>query len=347
MTMTTIFSAMTMTTIFSAMTTTICWTTRRMRRMTTRRKTMKLETLLFLSAALLVAVGCDSRARQSEAGDRSSALYSSAMADYAAGQLDSAVKGLEKVIRTDPANAAARFQLATLMQDARGDYLSALALYRAYLFQCPTSEKVSLARERAQRCEQQFVRELLQKHGGSNDLLVVEKGDLKLACRQKDEEIARLKAALEKMTDACLAGKRENERLRRMVSSIGEGESTARPSIASEKELLELEEETVDRVKLSADIKNLIAEEKTELEAPPMPAAPKKAPVAAPQPPPSPRGKVEAKPATYVVQEGDTLSKLAIRFYGRRSAWRAIRDANKTVISVDGRITAGSTIVLP
>ena len=55
----------------------------------------------------------------------------------------------------------------------------------------------------------------------------------------------------------------------------------------------------------------------------------------------------EEKPATYVVEEGDTLYKLALRFYGKRSAWQKIRDANKATVTTDGRIQAGQTLVLP
>ena len=54
-----------------------------------------------------------------------------------------------------------------------------------------------------------------------------------------------------------------------------------------------------------------------------------------------------ARPKTYVVQEGDTLYKIAIKFYNRTSAWREIQNANKTAISMDGRVKAGQKIVLP
>ena len=55
----------------------------------------------------------------------------------------------------------------------------------------------------------------------------------------------------------------------------------------------------------------------------------------------------EHRPATYVVQEGDTLYKIAVRFYGRASAWSKIRSANKATISMDGRVREGQKIVLP
>ena len=132
-----------------------------------------------------------------------------------------------------------------------------------------------------------------------------------------------------------------------MVSSVGEGKSAARPVIATEKELLESDDddEGVDRVKMSDDIKNLLVEEKSERAAPPLPAPVKKVKPQSPAPAAAPAQ--EARPASYVVQEGDTLYKIAVRFYGRRSAWREIRDANKAVISVDGRVKAGASIVLP
>ena len=53
------------------------------------------------------------------------------------------------------------------------------------------------------------------------------------------------------------------------------------------------------------------------------------------------------RPDTYVVQPGDTLTTIAARFYGSRGKWRDIRDANRTIISSDGRVNAGQTIKLP
>ena len=54
-----------------------------------------------------------------------------------------------------------------------------------------------------------------------------------------------------------------------------------------------------------------------------------------------------SRPKTYVVQEGDTLYAIALKFYGRKGEWKTIRDANKATISTDGRVRAGETIILP
>lgn len=53
------------------------------------------------------------------------------------------------------------------------------------------------------------------------------------------------------------------------------------------------------------------------------------------------------RPETYVVQDGDSLYKIARRFYGKESAWKKIRDANKATISTDGRVKKGQSIILP
>ena len=57
--------------------------------------------------------------------------------------------------------------------------------------------------------------------------------------------------------------------------------------------------------------------------------------------------KVPDHPKTYVVEDGDTLYGVSKRFYGSIRPWKAIRDANKALISSDNRLKAGDTIVLP
>lgn len=64
------------------------------------------------------------------------------------------------------------------------------------------------------------------------------------------------------------------------------------------------------------------------------------------------RDRGERKPAAgggqiYVVQPGDTLFRVAERFYGDSNKWKRIRDANRANISPDGRIRAGQRIVIP
>ena len=50
---------------------------------------------------------------------------------------------------------------------------------------------------------------------------------------------------------------------------------------------------------------------------------------------------------TYTVAAGDTLSKIAKRFYGKASKWRAIHEANKDIIADPDRIFPGQVIKIP
>ena len=289
---------------------------------------------------------CNEIGRRSFASERGNRTYQAAMADYSAGRLDKAIAGFEKVLRDDPSNTSARFQLACLQQDKLHDYLAAICNYREYMMQSPSSEKADVAQERARICERELARTLVKKMNATDGAAVVEENaQLKTSVKALTEENAQLKKSadeLRKNLDVC---RRENENLRRLVSSVGSDDEKANPlSLPSDRDLLDDDgEDGFDRAKFSTDVKNLLADEQSETTETPFKVVEKKKgdKKSAAEPP------HEKRPETYVVQEGDTLYKLAVRFYGVRSAWTKIRDANKTEISTDGRVRAGQTIKLP
>jgi len=325
-------------------------------------------TYYLLPITFLLLAGCKGEKRVMTA-ERSDGQYKAAMADYAAGRLDKSIEGFEKLLAKSPGNASARFQLACLLQDHRKDPLGAICNYREYVAMMPNGDKVAIAKDRMRACERQLAINLMreQQLGGSV---------------QQDEQIAKLradKAALEKEMEEVKKGdeklkadiaalQRENDRIRQMIIAGAEDESidavalkgkgignreqgigkdVASVKPPSEKDLLDEDDVTgMDRIKFSEDVSNLIAEEKTETSEPaPFGKTVKReqaAPVEEVKEPPH-----EPRPKEYVVQEGDTLFKLAMRFYGRRSAWTLIRDANKATVSSDGRIRQGQTLVFP
>ena len=61
-------------------------------------------------------------------------------------------------------------------------------------------------------------------------------------------------------------------------------------------------------------------------------------PAAAPPPP---------APKTYVVAEGDTLTKIARRFYGSSARWEDILKANRDVLKDEKSLVVGSTLKIP
>lgn len=325
---------------------------------------MKAMRLMMALTALTSLTACDCvRDRQDLAQEREDGTYRAALADYRAGRLDAAAKGFAKAIRKSPANSAARFQYACLMQDAKKDYLEAYCAYREFLMQRPDSDKAQLAKDRLAICERELAREWAERNRALGDEAFAKE----IASLRKDLKAAETRAAL---AEKLLANEREkyrtlegeHERLVAAVKGTDAGESTARRTDVDLKALLdEADEEAATRADVTArEVAALKAEEADETSGGPS-LLPKQtaddvARRAAAQAVHDEEARAAAeraaaekarRPPTYVVQEGDTLYKIALRFYGRVSAWRQIRDANKALISNDGRVKAGQTITLP
>ena len=311
---------------------------------------MKTTSRLIALLALSCLAACDSRTASEFKQERASRQYQAAMDDYTAGRLDAAVKGFEKVLRADPSNTSARFQLACLLQDSRHDNLGAFCNYREYLQQAPDSDKAKMAKERLA---------ILNLIGDSAIAEEIEHSRSELAAMKKknDELLAKLKDSAGAVSEL----KGENERLRKLLASLA-GESGGTPEkadiVSSVKDLLD-DEPAAPTVAALDEAKSLNAlaeaddgDVGTASSLLPTQAADakekKKASEDAAKKAKAEReAKKDAIPDTYVVQEGDTLYKIALRFYGRTSAWKMIREANKESITTDGRVRTGQTLKLP
>ena len=324
--------------------------------MTNNRSTEALTALLALAAV----AGCDYAARKDLAEERDSKNYRAAMADYKAGRVDAALAGFERTIREEPANAGARFQYACLMQDSGKDCLGAFCAYHEYLMQHPESDKAKVATKRMAACEKELAQKLAEKHGIAAKAESLREAEaLKAEAEALRKRLAEAKKGLEECHRRIAALVAERGRLVALVKGVGENDAQS-PDAPSKSELREILEEDDSagggRAKISADIARLREEEKSEMEAGSslLPAR-RVEDVANREAEEDARRKREESaaaaipkhPQTYVVQEGDTLYRIAVRFYGRLSAWKKIRDANKAMISNDGRVRAGDTITLP
>lgn len=314
---------------------------------------MKRMRKLLALAALTTLTACDSADRADRRAERDDRHYKSAMEDYRAGRLDLAISGFEQAVRSDPANASARFQLGCLLQDARRDHVGAYCCYREYLLQQPGSDKAKLARDRLAICEREAARELAAKYGLNESAAAA--AELETVRGRQQAAEARI-AAAEKNLGESLARVRalsaERDRLLAVIKGgeIEEQSAAVHPSVKEARELLEEEDEEVSAAPSSAELRKLVGEAAAE------PSAgsallPQRATVAAHKPG-KPERKPEAKavperPKTYLVKEGDTLYGVSKRFYGSIAMWKKIRDANKALISMDNRLHAGDTIVLP
>lgn len=298
----------------------------------------------FSFAGLLVGVaivgGCDFAKRDFSA-DRADTGYRSAMADYAAGRMDAALKGLKAVVEKAPANASARFQLACLEQDHAKDYLAAICDFREYIALAPKSDKSSIAQERMDRCLHLFAPVLARKMNiADSETLASEVAKLGGELAAAKNEIARMKKEADKLEAEFNSSRAENDRLRRLVASVETEELTVvnRSKSVSDHDLLN--DEGHSSMADAKAVAKLLDDESEETATPFAPSQPKEKAVK----------EAEEKlqhPDSYIVQEGDTLYQLAMRFYGRRSAWKSILEANKTTVSSDGRIKAGQKLILP
>lgn len=354
---------------------------------------------LLLGSAALVS-GCDSNLSISEieAKERTSRLYTTAMEDLQAGRTDPAIRGFEHVLVQEPRNYSAHFQLATLLQDIKKDYIGAISHYKSYLLFRPTSDKATIASDRMRVCDTLLSAEYLRKAGGKpTEKLSGENAKLTDDVRKLREQIKRLESQLaqaqvqvEQLTTA-------NKRYQRQIASIGAdaeggaprkdisakealaelkalaGEQQRRRLRPTDAELLDDDSPPEDRPLLAAEAKRLKAESEQDEKDEPrkLPSAPSDSKSAAAATTatvatPSKGGasgtgafesfwgnkgdqqkKSASRPETYVVQPGDTLSKISRRFYGSPAKWRAIREANKAIIPFDGRVSVGLEIRLP
>ena len=313
-----------------------------------------------LMAAMLFVTACD-RASQAEfrreRGDRG---YRAAMDDYRAGRLAQAVAGLKKVCADDPANASARFQLACLLQDSEKDFSGAYCAYCEYLLQNPGGDKTKIAKDRLLECERALAGALAGKYGLDSTASGKREVDqVRAELTKAESRGAKLAKELDEAGARVAALEQEVARLKGLIRAEAADEDVARPDDAGAavaKAMFDSDDSDSPRPDETAAARRLFDDDGSDggpmIEQAPdakerrdaSRAAAKESEAVAK----TERRKNQAsRPDVYVVQEGDTLYKIAMQFYGRSSAWRAIREANKATISTDGRVKAGQKIVLP
>ena len=320
-----------------------------------------------------------------------SSVRANAMEDFQAGRIDAAIAGFKHVLKSDPKDYLAHFQLATLLQEQRKDYQGALVHFSLYLDMRPAEDKTTLAADRIEECKSM----MLAEHARKNGITPPRKVDPADGEKKLSADNSRLSAEVARL-------QKENKNLRYLLSGVGTSgkgratnlnaeakkllaelsvsdaeEQRQRPLIPTDKELLEDDGDDGPLV-ASPAVKSQISKVKREE------AGGKSRPMSGPaQPPPikkppliidrstesDPKPAASAgvahsgglngllggvkkpaspsRPDTYVIQPGDTLMTIASRFYGSRSKWRDIREANKATIPLNGSVRAGQTIKLP
>lgn len=326
---------------------------------------------VFASVVLtLMFAGCEKGVSLAEMNSQQNQtrLYTNAMDDLQAGRVDAAIRGFERVVIESPKSHEAHFQLATLLQDVKKDYIGAIAHYRYYMKVRPKSDKATVAQDRMKRSEDLLMAEAVRKVGGNNaDKIVQENeklmGDLAALKNRISELEGELRSANKKVADLTLANKKKSDLIEKLgedktpsashdisvkeaLAELREEQNERRRKLINptDRELLEEDmEEPGDRIRNSPEMKQLRQEfvkedsNKTPFDTV---SVPKKKPE-------EKKSSKPERPKTYQVQEGDTLYKLSVRFYGNGGHWRKIREANRATISSDGRMRVGQIINLP
>ena len=166
-----------------------------------------------------------------------SSLRRNAMEDYQAGRYDAAFAGFEHVLKNDPKDYLAHFQLAVLMQHERKDYLGALVHYRLYLDMRPEDDKTTQASERMEICKNMLLAANARNAAGAS----ASKPAPSEVDKKQAAENARLSAEVARL-------QKENKNLRYLLSSLGEtGKGrTAALSAEAKKILAELGESNTE-----------------------------------------------------------------------------------------------------
>ncbi len=175
-------------------------------------------------AVALLACGCNKglSLSEQEALERSTSLYKNAIDDLQAGRVDAAIKGFERVVFHEPKSYSAHFQLATLLQDVRKDYISAIAHYRDYLAHRPAADKATVAQDRVKACETMLQAEMVRKAGGSatsklsadNERLTNECDDLRKKVAQLEDDLGKAKRTITRLEE-------EADRRSKLLAKLG------------------------------------------------------------------------------------------------------------------------------
>lgn len=315
--------------------------------------------MLILAAALAAACGCErtgAPAAPASAG-REGAAYRNAMANYAAGRIDAAADGFRDAVKENPANADARFQLAVLLQDVRRDYIGALACYRDYMLLAPSGERVAIAQERAAQCVRLAAGEIAKKANLADVSAMTKElesakeasaalrkeldGALKRLAETEsknatlEKELAGLRRVVGRWRDAPEPSAPSAARAAPSAVPAAAGDEAAAPAAAGAASKAAAAKAAADDAEkpLAPNPKALALFEEEERE---------EAAAAKENPPKTPAAK-----RVHVVEEGETLGEIAKKYYGRKSAWRKIQDANKTKVPQDGKVQAGQELEIP
>lgn len=198
----------------------------------------KLITWMFIGL-IAACSGCEKQdtIALEEAAERRSSLYRQAIAAEQSGNLEESVRLFHRVLLEEPKSFSAHFQLATLLQDYKKDYIGAIHHFRAYLALRPDSDKSvvqkgktaeempSVVKERISKAKELLAPQLLTELGDSVEAvsqarLMRKNSQLTSAIKTLEVESATAKKNYENSEKKRKQLQGEVDRLRELVEKI-------------------------------------------------------------------------------------------------------------------------------
>lgn len=277
---------------------------------------------LLLGAAVLWLAGCTDYDRVKTAAEIDEPAYREGQALLKSGRRQEALSAFFKVIdkRGDDAPES-HLEIGLLYAQHINDPLSALYHFKKYLSLRPNSPQAPLVRQRIAAATREFAR-TLPAQPLENQLQRVD-----------------LVAALDKL-------KQENEALKQELADLKAGRNAVTvPGLA----------DTVAAGPAAAPVINFSVETMPTVRTrpvipttrPPAPAAPRIAPATQSAAPAVKTAPAATGSRTHTVQQGDTLSKISLQYYGNRTRWRDIYAANRGVMKNETDLKAGMSLKIP
>ena len=260
-----------------------------------------------LAASLVFAIGCGHSGPVSDAEAERETNYQRAKNYYEQRDFQAAAEFYKRALAVNPEFAKAHLELGLLCDDKLGDPISAIYHYRYYLELRPDSDKKQLVEDFIERAKLSLAAKLPQSP-------IIDPGEL---TRLQNEKAALLQ---------------ENAMLRTRVAEL---EKTAGAMTVAAVLPPAAVDSAPTSVSLAAVTGPATPAAATIMAAPPM-TAPSEAALAG-----SSRARV------HVVQKGDTLYSLALRYYGSRAGWEKIYQANRSGLPSRDQLKVGQQLVIP
>lgn len=273
-----------------------------------------------LCAMLVLAQACAPRRNVPEAAHAGEALLQQAVEAQRTARYPEAIRLYRELLRGNPANALAHFELAVLLQDNQQDEAGAIYHYRNYLDLRPDSDKAPLARQRIAEAEEKLARRFSGRSGDSARVV----SDMQIVARieELNSQVAERDRTIRQLGDQLALANKDNERLAKDIRSYkerievmldGTGSAPKPPSRA-------------------LTTRSLDAEPATSRANPPSASSPRQ-----------PR----SSDKTYRVKRNDSLWSIAQKVYGDSDRHVDIRNANRDRIGPNGRLNEGDELIIP